>query len=339
MTHLKRLLCSILSVLLIVTALPPLSFAHDGALPSGVVTGPGEGETDPDQDPPPGDSEGGKGDESGDTDPVLLDRGDFRLETRDLLIPLRGIPIEIKRIYRSRSRYNAMFGYGWDMSFNIRLRKLSNGNIVILTGENRRNEFKSSGASSFTPPPGIYETLVQNQDGSFTLAKKHGDQYQFDQDGKLVSISDRNQNTLTFTYDPQGKLPVTSSSPYFVGQSSGIVVMDWRLIQIKDSLGRAIDLLYDLTGHLAKIKDFTGRVLTYQYDSNGDLISFGEVPPEGLLAGETIMGYKTTYTYTNHILERVTDAKGKTYLTNVYDPDTDRVIEQTYGDPLESGGT
>src|SRR3989338_7166246 len=172
MTHLKRLLCSILSVLLIVTALPPLSFAHDGALPSGVVTGPGEGETDPDQDPPPGDSEGGKGDESGDTDPVLLDRGDFRLETRDLLIPLRGIPLEVKRTYRSRSRYNAMFGYGWDFSFNIRLRKLSNGDVTILTGDNRRNEFKKSG-SSFTSPPGIYDTLIQNPNGSFTLTSKH----------------------------------------------------------------------------------------------------------------------------------------------------------------------
>ena len=102
MSPLKRLLCSILSLLLVVTALPPVSLAHDGALPSGVVTGPGEGETDPDQDPPPPDTEGGEGDESGDTDPVLLDRGDFRLEAQDLLIPLRGIPLEVKRTYRSQ---------------------------------------------------------------------------------------------------------------------------------------------------------------------------------------------------------------------------------------------
>ncbi len=206
----------------------------------------------------------------------------------------------------------------------MRLRKRSNGDVAILAGDNRRNEFKKVGAS-YQAPPGIYDTLTQNGDGSFNLRKKHGELYVFDVNGKLVTMSDRNGNTTTFTYDPNGKLPVIGTSPYFVGQTTGIVVMDYRLIQITDSVGRNIDLFYNSDGRLEKIKDFTGRVLIYQYSPAGDLISFGEIPPGGLLSGETLMGYKTTYTYTNHNLETITDAKAKTYLQNVYNTE-DRVI-------------
>lgn len=328
----------LLSAALVVVAIPvPPASAHDGFLPGGTVVGPGSGDTDTAEEPPPGDKEGGEGDDTGDTDPLLLHTGDFRLEVRDLIIPARGIPIEINRTYRSRSRYNSMFGYGWDFNFNMRLRKRSNGDVVILTGKNRRNEFELEGGT-YQAPPGVYGTLVQNADGSFTLTKKHGEVYAFDVDGKLITISDRNGNAMLFTYDLAGKLPVTGTSPFFVTQTTGIVVMDYRLIQITDTVGRTIDLFYNPDGRLTKIKDFTNRVLTYDYSPEGDLVSFAEVPPGGLGAGETLMGYKTTYTYTNHNLETITDAKGQVYLQNVYDPNTDRLTQQTYGDPLESGG-
>jgi RHS repeat-associated protein len=332
-----RAVSSFLIFCFVVTNLPVPLHAHDGYLPSGVVTGPGQGDTNPDADPPPDDKAGAQGDPTCDTDPVLYYRGDFKVITTDLVIPGRGMPLEIKRTYRSRSRYNAMFGYGWDFSFNIRLRKRSNGDIVILTGENRRNEFKKEG-TTYTPPPGIYDTLTQEVDGSFKLTKKYGTVYSFDLDGKLISIQDRNSNTITFTYDPQGKLPVTGTSPYFVGQTTGIIVLDWRLIKITDTVGRDLNLFYDSNGRLEKIKDFTGRILTYQYSPEGDLTTFADTLPSGLLPGETLMGYKTAYSYTSHNLETITDAKGKTYLINVYNNE-DRVTEQTYGDPLESGGT
>lgn len=338
----KHTLSILLALALILTGLPPpWAFSNDETQKSGMITGPSAGDLASGNEVLPSDKEGGKGDQTGDTDPVLLHQGDYRLDSLDLLIPSRGMPVEIKRTYRSRSRYNGPFGYGWDFNFNIRLRKRSNGDVVILTGDNRRNEFTFAG-TSYQAPPGIYETLVQNPDGSFTLTTKHGEVKEFDTDGKLISMRDRNTNTMTFTYDPAGKLPVTGTSPYFVTQTTGIVVMDYRLIQITDTVGRNVDLIYDTNGRLVKIKDFMGRVLTYGYDANGDLISFGEIPPGGLLPGETLMGYKTTYTYTDHNLETITDAKGQLYLQNIYDPydpATDRVIQQTYGDPFESGGT
>ena len=136
----NRALVFFLIFAIALTQLPSFAFAHDGTLPPGQVTGPGGDNSL--ENPPPGDKEGGRGDQTGDTDPLLLHQGDFKLEARDLMIPSRGMPLEIKRTYRSRSRYNAMFGYGWDFNFNMRARKHSNGDVTILAGDNRRNYFK-----------------------------------------------------------------------------------------------------------------------------------------------------------------------------------------------------
>ena len=300
---------------------PPASLAFDETLPGG--TSPGG------PPPPPGKENQGLQKWLREQweklqrllDPVDVSLGDFLLTRQDVFLPGRGLSVGITLTYRSRSAYNGPFGYGWDMSYNRRIRRLANNNVIVLRGNNRRDEFTFSTPNSLTPPSGVYDTLMQNADGTYTLTSKHGDKELYDANGNLTRTEDRNGNALTFTYDPAGVLPITGTSDYFVNQTTGVIARDYRLTQITDTAGRAIDFAYTAEGRLSTITH-AGRTIRYSYDAGGS----GD-----LLQVTDALANITKYSYTKHNLETITDAKGQVYLTNVYDAASDRVTSQTYG--------
>ena len=121
-------------------------------------------------------------------DPVYLHSGEFFYECSDLYIPGRGMDVHITHLYQSSAHHNSQFGYGWTINYHYRLQPLENGNVVILSGLARKDEYSAQGNNTYAPPPGFFETLKQNTDGSWTLLKAHGEKYQFDIDGKLRAI-------------------------------------------------------------------------------------------------------------------------------------------------------
>ncbi len=261
-------------------------------------------------------------------DPVGVDRGEFTLEAQDFSLPGRGPALEIRRSYRSQSAINMRFGYGWDLNYNLRLRKLHSGNVVILDGRNRKDEYVFNPADgSFRAPAGIYHALSDDGDGTFSVTDKHGTKYDFDLNGCLSAIVDRNGNALTFTYDPAGKLPIQGTSAYFVNQATGVIGYDYRLTKVTDPAGREISFAYNSDGRLAAVSDFAGRTWRYGYDVAGNLVSVIAPAADGSPDGAT-----TTYAYdVRHNLVSITDPEGRTYLINHYD-DQGRVDRQTYGD-------
>jgi YD repeat-containing protein len=155
------------------------------------------------------------------------------------------------------------------------------------------------------------------------------------QQGRIDTITDRNGNTLSFTYDPLG-----------------------RLQTVTDTLGRDIIMGYNPDGLLGTITDFTGRQIIYDYytaasfgGGPGDLRSVTGPQVTGTPNGNDFPAGKTTvYSYTlgladpalNHNLIAITDPKGQTYLQNTYsasshpgDTDYDHVMMQVWGDPGE----
>ncbi len=263
-------------------------------------------------------------------DPVSVHNGDFIYQHQDLLIPSRAMPLEIIRTYKSQSRYNNRFGYGWDISYNKKIVPLCNGDLYYLNGELNRYRFIYVDGTNYISPKGIYDTIVQNLDGTYTLKETHGTAYEFDQNGVLTEIRDRNGNSLHFSYDPDGKLPIIGKSVFSNDPNSKVIAYDYKLIKITDSAGRVITLNYNSNGRLENIVDFSGRAYTYTYDpsDNGDLISFITPATERYPSGLT-----TTYSYTEHNLETITDARGQAYLINHYDAN-DRVYQQD-----STGGT
>ncbi len=328
-----RFVCLLISFLIVleISPCPPLAFArhsqtadmHDGVPIDDVTPLEPQPKTEEKDIPPNNPS-----DDNEKLDPVYVDIGEFHYTHQDISIPSRGLPIDITRIYRSQREFNGRFGYGWFFNFYIQIKKLSNNNMLILDGSNgRKIEFIYNQADgSYTSPAGIYDTLEKNIDGTYTLTKKNGAKYNFDINGNLNSIVDRNQNQIDFTYDIQGKLPIIGHSEYFVDLVEGVIAYDYMLTKITDSAGREINFIYNDNGRLITITDFATRCWTYNYDENDNLASFTTPAtaeyPEGLT---------TTYTYdAQHNLLSIIDPKGQTYITNHYD-DRDKVDWQTYG--------
>jgi RHS repeat-associated protein len=260
-------------------------------------------------------------------EPVTFNNGEIVESFRDLFIPSRELPIDIARTYRSQSQYNGLLGYGWDLNYNIRIKKLNDGSVFVLDGTGRKDKYERSSEDVdtyvYTAPRGIHNALVEFKDtyavSAYILRRKSGIKYHFDRNGHLIEIESCNENKVTFTYDSAGKLPIIGIPDYTTTPGTTIIAYTYRLTKITDTVGREILLSYNTNGRLEKITDFEKRTITYSYDAMGNLVKVTNP-----------VGHSITYGYDeNHNLTSITDAKGVTYLVNVYD-DSDRIISQTY---------
>ena len=239
-------------------------------------------------------------------DPVNTATGNYVYEQEDLALPGPGVPLRFTRAYNSRAASEvgapgAPLGYGWTHGYRITLARDAD-RVVTTWGDGHTETFASDGAGGFLPQYGVSDTLTDNGDGTFTLGKRDGTRYVFDTDGRVASISDRNDNTLTLAY-------------------AGA-----NLTQITDSVGRVITLDHDGAGRITQIVDPLGRTLRFTYDANGDLIEAED--PNGNL---------TQYTYDDrHQILSVVDPRGHTLVSNTYDADR-RVV--TYQTDAKGGAT
>ena len=168
--------------------------------------------------------------------------------------------------------FNGPFGYGWMLNYYTRLHKIQGGDVVIVSGDGRKTRYTFDG-TTYLSPAGRFGTLAKNPDGSWTLTQAQGEQYQFDVDGKLVAIQDRNNNTISLIYDT-GQQPYYGKNKFAQDPLNSVAIgSDYRLVQIVDTGGRTIDLAYNADGLLEKIID-GGREVAFAYDpATNDLLS------------------------------------------------------------------
>ncbi len=262
-------------------------------------------------------------------DPVFVSNGEYRLSVTDGVIAGRALAVQLTRTYGSRRDYNGRFGYGWDMNYNMKVRRLavSVGEpnlIVLLDGGGCRRTYTQQ-----TGDPNLYVRSEDRSDhlydvnGTLTLVEKSGLEYQFDGNGNLSAITDENGNHIGFTYDPNGLMDVRGPSNFFESHPKyGLVAKEYELKTITDDLGRQIHLAYNANGLLSNITDFSGRTWTYSYGA----------ATNDLLSVEDPNGFVTQYGYDYlHNLTTITDPSGQRYITNEYHPVDDRVLTQEYG--------
>ncbi len=289
---------------------------------------------DPKKQPPPACNAVSQG------DPVYLHSGEMRYECVDLMIPGRGMDLEIKHMYQSGLEFNGTYGYNWTINYHFRLKPLLNGNVVILSGLGRSDEYVNNGGT-YTPPAGYFEDLIQNVNGTWTITKSHGEKWNFDIYGNLSSIVDRNNNTILFKYeDASGGtigtpelFPINGTSPYSQTPNQSIVVgYDYRLKQIIDTNNRVINFNYYPMpdGRLQSIVDnIPGggtRTVAFSYDLNTqDLLTITKPATP-----QYPMGLVKTFTYDNHKMRTIRDEKNQLFVTNHYDAQN-RVFRQDLG--------
>ncbi len=183
--------------------------------------------------------------------------------------------------------WSGAFGTAWSHSYEWKIDYSTNEYCLLHTGDGSDISFSESGGV-FTPPVGIYLTLVHNSNGTWTLTSKHGAKVEFNSNGYATSIKDRNANAVTLAYNSNNK--VTTAT---------------------DPGGKVLTFAYNSNNRVSSVTDTASRVWTFSYTGT-DLTSI-------TMPTLNSNSYSRTYTYnsTHDILTEV-DLRGNTW-TQTYD--------------------
>lgn len=241
--------------------------------------------------------------------------GRVRFTVTDLTVPVVGLPISIGRTYDSLEReQSGDFGYGWSLAVaNPKLEVNPTHDVTLTMPDGKRVTFYfrprfiwSFGIPGYLPEVGVYGSLTANGCGlvvvsggqhfcfpgglyqesisGYTYTDPYGRVYSMGVDGKLKSIKDLNDNTLTF--DPDG---ITSSAG-----------------------GLQVAFARDDEGRITQITDPAGNAYRYGYDAASNLIS---VTMPSVIT-------PTLYAYdSDHFFLSATDARGNSTIVDTYYPD------------------
>lgn len=222
-------------------------------------------------------------------DPVNLATGYFIHAKTDLYVP--GImPVSISRYYRSNDTglgafgKNTYFEYDWWMGAYDANGLINNSNptmyLLVKPGNYQyRFSIQTDGTFMNTTDPAMGGAVVtKNADNSRTLRMKDGWTYKFDGSGRLVEISDRNGNRLTFERhsDFEGGYlkKITTPEGRTVTFNQTYTGNFFRTDSIVDSAGRTVTYTYetDPFSYYPRLKKVTYPDLStiqYEYDSSG----------------------------------------------------------------------
>ncbi|OHA46763.1 MAG: hypothetical protein A3A80_02820 [Candidatus Terrybacteria bacterium RIFCSPLOWO2_01_FULL_44_24] len=215
-------------------------------------------------------------------EPVNTLYGNYLRAENNLKVPGLGVTTEFSASYNSLSEEAGSLGHKWTHNYAMRIDLYSDG-VVVVNEDGRQDAYEKNGGI-YTPRPGIFDALVKNQDDSFTLTRKNQTVFEFDADGILETISDKNGNTTTLVH------------------TSGL------LTSVTDAVGRTTQFTYDTENRIITVTDPANQQFNYTYDTAGDLVTFTN--PNSEIA---------TYFYdTDHNLTKIVDANGHTVVENTY---------------------
>jgi RHS repeat-associated protein len=252
--------------------------------------------------------------------------GRVRFTTNDLTVPVVGVPISVGRTYDSLERNQiGDFGYGWSLSVSSMHVDVDPAHNVTLTRpDGRRVSFffrpRSVGGifgflllPSYTPEAGVYGSLTSDGCGllvvsggqyycfldtgynptSYTYTDPYGRIYHMDATGNLISLTDLNGDTLSFSANG-----ITSSA-------------DSRAVAyVRDAQHRITAV---------QVKDSTGAVVqtySYAYTAAGDLDTVTAPPPS---AGQPSPVIQYFYDSAHpHLYKSVKDPLGQISSTSSY---------------------
>jgi RHS repeat-associated protein len=236
-------------------------------------------------------------------DPVNSLTGAFTDSETDLSLAATGIPFAFTRSYTSADPTAGRLGPGWTDNYAASLLAQANGDVLVHGDDGQQVYYAKQADGSFLGAAGALSALTSIV-GGYKLVTHDQVAYAFNSNGVLQSELDRNGQGLTFGYDGSG-----------------------RLATITDTAAHAITLGYNGSNLLSSVSVPGGRAVGYGY-TNGRLTSVTLPDPDG--AGGPLTSPIWTYTYdANGRLWQVIDPNLHTQATNIYDPTTGRVTQQT----------
>ncbi len=210
---------------------------------------------------------------------VNVANGNMILHSVELQVRGTGEDLSLNAYYNSLTGSNNYqeFGQNWNMSLGrqVYLDESHVATAIILYGTSNYDAYFAHNADgTFTSPPGINATLVDNKNSTYTLTyHSSGQKLLFGVNGSLALITDKNNNKISLSDSG-----ATTSS-------------------LTDTQGRVVTFGHNTSGRISQVADSTGRSTSYTYDVSNNLTSSTD------LAGNI-----TKYAYTSSNLTTVTDA-------------------------------
>lgn len=201
------------------------------------------------------------------------------------LIPLMGGPIGvISFIYNSfdKCKPPASLGYGWNSQGSSKLVEQANGDLVYRNegGFTLRWTEDNGIYTPFTSDNYVKAESLGNPGPPFRLTFRNQSQLTFDSNGRLTARTDRNGNTITYTY-ANGLLDEVSDSKGRTLYYDYGTRVDGQPVGIRAhsrTTGRLVQLEY--TGSLLRrITDPENHVTEFEYDQNSRLSKVTQVRP------------------------------------------------------------
>ena len=195
------------------------------------------------------------------TSAVNVATGDLVVSQRDLQIAGTGLDATFDRTFNSRADYTTELGHGWDdwPGTDSMLYYQDDGSQALWSDTIAMFYYSEADWPELQPAAGVHATFTGSpsdvQPPYFVTDKRTQICREFDTDGYLTRVADRNGNTITVNYD-------TSN----------------QIASLTDADGRVVTIARNPDGTIHTITDPAGRVHTYGYTS-GNLT--GYTAPDG----------------------------------------------------------
>ena len=196
-------------------------------------------------------------------DPVSCATGNYTETQTDFAIGGRGVGLDLVRTYNSQAAaegVKGMFGYGWSSSFSDHLVVNKETKVTTLHQANGSTvPFTEETGGAFKAPVWTQDTLSGTSEAGYTLTPADQIKYKFaGSSGRLESVTDRDGNATTLTYNEAGQLTT-----------------------ITDPVSRTIKLTYNGEGLVESAEDPMKHVVKYAYEG-GNLKSVTQPAEESL---------------------------------------------------------
>jgi RHS repeat-associated protein len=194
------------------------------------------------------------------TETVNTATGNSYVSISDLVVPGRGLRFHFVRSYNSLDPYSGPLGVGWTHSYNIVLSVDNSGAVTVKEADGQEHVFQpGTTAGTYIAPSGVYDVLANTGTNTYRLTRPDQTVLSFGPIAlnstivRLLSITDKNDNTQTLAYDATG-----------------------NLITFTDVGGGTFTFAYDSLNHITSLHDGAlNRTLSYAYDAgNVNLTSF-----------------------------------------------------------------
>jgi RHS repeat-associated protein len=235
--------------------------------------------------------------------PINLTTGDVWISKNDYTVPGLAEGLSLTRTWNSLWNQSnppfeaGMFGRGWTSDLEERLQVFNSTHITYWRGSGNTWVFEqpvgcTSCAYNLISPANQQATLKYDTTTTqYTLSFKDGVKKVFNKSGRLLSVSDRNGNLTTISYESSDRVTrvsapggqwisfsygnsqyknLATSAQDSVGTVATFSYVDSNLTQVVYADASQVNYSYDSVNNIISVTDSEGKVLeTHTYDTNG----------------------------------------------------------------------